>query len=699
MDVVVIASRQLVSWTATLVLALLLATSLPAQQTYPQGYPASRFPPRFRARAALEPSEVVQTRAQTLESAWAAAHEAVQGATGLPPPFQTELGATLANMSILFREERFAQAYADRRLEGESELLEGLFLPWFEGVSRACSPVTSVGAFPIPSLEETARFLKSTEKTPGPPLVQSLRADVLLLLLRFGLDEVARGQGLLPSLPQHAARVQRWESGTRLQQMLWASRDLADEVGRSSPLAQEGLRWQGEAPPPTTLGQWARRRKFRLERRPDQPIPSVVRVATHSLPPPPEDAPFPTTRTPGVGSPGTRPPRGRFPPVPSSPPTSTVPGPEEPTATPVPERVPEGVPGNDEASGPLLLLVGLLGTALLALLVWAFRRERATHRTLAQVRQALERVASDPPGEAGPVAPTLSPAPGAETEDNPHYAALPGWLRGAIGPELARRFHEMEVVGSGGMGTVLRARDSRLERWVALKIPPPNLADRADLRERFLREARALARLNHPHIASVYDVPDCADHCVPVMVMEFLDGEDLAARLEAHGPESVETVLGRITQAGRALHYVHEAGILHRDVKPANLFLLEEGLVKIVDFGLAALEDANRLTRSGAMMGSLPYMPPEQLRGDRVEAPADQYSLAATAFHLLAGELPYDPWEGTRAEPRPLRELRPEAPEALEAVLDRALSLEPTARYPSVEAFVEALEAGSNQES
>ncbi len=266
---------------------------------------------------------------------------------------------------------------------------------------------------------------------------------------------------------------------------------------------------------------------------------------------------------------------------------------------------------------------------------------------------------------------------------------LPAWLAAALGP-INTRYTHFKLLGSGGMGTVVQAWDETLHRHVAIKVPPPHLSSLGEFRERFLREARALARLGHENIARVFDVVLLADG-LPAMVLEFLEGRDLGEELRAGGVPKAGVALGWVVQAGRGLAHAHGQGIIHRDVKPANLMLCKGGPVKLLDFGLAAMHDAGGLTRSGILMGSLPYMPPEQLRGERVAEPADQFALTATAFQLLTGELPHDPEDRQRIRPRTLASVRPGMPDVLDRVLARGMAGAAEERYPSVQAFLEAL--------
>lgn len=209
------------------------------------------------------------------------------------------------------------------------------------------------------------------------------------------------------------------------------------------------------------------------------------------------------------------------------------------------------------------------------------------------------------------------------------------------GEELVGRYRLVELLGWGAMGEVWRATDLHLERDVAVKTMLANWAGEAQhaAMVRFRREGRAAARLNHPHIAAVHDVGEHAGQ--PFLVLELLPGPDLAGLLERHpGGLPVEQALEYGAQAAEGLAAAHEAGIVHRDVKPSNLVLDRHGKVKVCDFGIARLEGATAgLSATGRGFGTPHYMPPEQINGDPVTPAADVYSLGATLFHLLTGRV------------------------------------------------------------
>jgi serine/threonine protein kinase len=214
-----------------------------------------------------------------------------------------------------------------------------------------------------------------------------------------------------------------------------------------------------------------------------------------------------------------------------------------------------------------------------------------------------------------------------------------------IPQELAANFPQLEILellGRGGMGAVYKARQRGLDRIVALKILPPEVGRDPTFAERFEREARALAKLNHPHVVTVHDVDKTPDGLY-FIVMEYVDGENLRQAIKA-GSLAPQDALAIVSQICDALQYAHDKGVVHRDIKPENILLDRAGQVKIADFGLAKLlgQDADSsLTHTHQVMGTLRYMAPEQMEGTHhVDHRADIYSLGVLFYELLTGELP-----------------------------------------------------------
>ncbi|HET8682817.1 MAG TPA: protein kinase [Micromonosporaceae bacterium] len=274
----------------------------------------------------------------------------------------------------------------------------------------------------------------------------------------------------------------------------------------------------------------------------------------------------------------------------------------------------------------------------------------------------------------------------------------------AVGRVLSGRYQIEELLGSGGMATVWRGRDLRLARPVAIKeLPGPWLADRAVM-ERFDREARTAARLAHPNIVAVHDVG--VDGSSRYLVMELIEGPTVAAML-ADGPLPVAQVVAIAAQACDGLAAAHAAGIIHRDVKPANLMLTPTGVVKICDFGIArALQGAadTSLTGTAFAMGSSRYMAPEQAYGDHVDARADLYALGCTMYAMLTGDTPFSGENAIAVlhqhltqPPAPLHEHRADVPRALEQLVAQLLEKDPAAR-PADAAEVKARLLALSQE-
>ena len=269
----------------------------------------------------------------------------------------------------------------------------------------------------------------------------------------------------------------------------------------------------------------------------------------------------------------------------------------------------------------------------------------------------------------------------------------------AAGQRLAGRYVLEEHVATGGMATVWRARDQVLARTVAVKILRDDLANDPEFLERFRREAIAAARLNHPSIINVFDTG--TDEGVVFIVMEFFDGRTLAEILTGAGALDPERVVELVSPVLEALGFAHSQGVVHRDVKPANILVSDDGRVKVTDFGIAkaVVEAGADLTTTGSMLGTVQYLSPEQVEGSPVDPRSDLYSTGAVAYELLAGRPPF------RAEtpvatammrlttnPKPLRDIRPGLPRELEATVSRAMAVRPEDRFPSADAMRTALQ-------
>ena len=262
------------------------------------------------------------------------------------------------------------------------------------------------------------------------------------------------------------------------------------------------------------------------------------------------------------------------------------------------------------------------------------------------------------------------------------------------------RYSVDEVLGSGGMALVYRARDEELDRPVAIKVLADNLAADDAFRRRFLREARLAAQLAHPNVVQVYDSGEAAGR--PYIVMEYVEGETLAALIAQRGrlppAEAVELAL----QVCSGLEHAHRAGLVHRDVKPQNLIIRGDGTIKIVDFGIARSAHGTQLTETGSVLGTAAYLAPEQAAGEEVTPATDVYALGVVLYELLAGRTPRTAESLTQFlahghdQPIPaLRELVADVPERLEDVVMRCLARLPEYRPPSAEALAAELAATS----
>jgi serine/threonine-protein kinase len=228
------------------------------------------------------------------------------------------------------------------------------------------------------------------------------------------------------------------------------------------------------------------------------------------------------------------------------------------------------------------------------------------------------------------------------------------------------------------MATVHRAWDEELHRRVAIKVLADTLAGDPELRERFVREARAAARLSHPNVVTVYDVGE--DKGRPYLVMECVDG----GTLDGRGPVPPDEAVALALQAAHGLAHAHDLGLVHRDVKPGNLLLRKDGTVKVADFGIARAADDSRLTQAGTILGTIRYLAPEQAAGAEATPATDVYALGAVLYELLTGRPPRNPrtFEEIAADepPTPVRDLAPDVPTELEDVVMRSLARDPRYR-------------------
>ena len=277
-----------------------------------------------------------------------------------------------------------------------------------------------------------------------------------------------------------------------------------------------------------------------------------------------------------------------------------------------------------------------------------------------------------------------------------------------IGKKLGH-YEIQSLLGAGGMGEVYRARDTRLDRTVAVKVLPPHLSNQLDVRERFEREARTISSLNHPHICTLYDVGRQDE--TEFLVMEYLEGETLADRLKK-GPLPIDQAMTYAIQIADALDKAHRLGVVHRDLKPGNIMITASG-AKLLDFGLAkltippgrgAVQTASQmptnapLTMQGTILGTLQYMAPEQLEGQDTDARADIFSFGAVLYQMVTGQLAFQGKSQVTlisaivsSEPPPVSRVLPEAPAFLDHVIQRCLAKDPDGRWQTASDVLQEL--------
>ncbi|HET6508834.1 MAG TPA: protein kinase [Baekduia sp.] len=266
-----------------------------------------------------------------------------------------------------------------------------------------------------------------------------------------------------------------------------------------------------------------------------------------------------------------------------------------------------------------------------------------------------------------------------------------------VGTLLNGRYRLDAQIGTGGMSTVYRAFDTVLERQVAIKLMHREIASDSDQLERFRREARAVAQLNHPHIVTVIDAGE--DDNMPYIVFEYVEGETLKDRIRRYGRLPIQESIAYAIEIARALGVAHDRGIVHRDVKPQNVLVDEEGSAKVTDFGIARTLDQEGLTADGRVLGTTDYVSPEQALGHPVTGQSDLYSLGIVLFEMLTGDVPFKgdnqvavAMKHVREQLPDVRIRRPEVSSALAAVLERATAKETEQRYPDDRALIAALE-------
>jgi serine/threonine-protein kinase len=254
------------------------------------------------------------------------------------------------------------------------------------------------------------------------------------------------------------------------------------------------------------------------------------------------------------------------------------------------------------------------------------------------------------------------------------------------------KYEILAKLGQGGMGVVYKAKDPKIDRLVAIKTITARMDSDPELRERFRLEARSAAQISHKNVITIYDYDEADGHAY--LVMEFLEGEDLRTKIERRDPMPLVTKLRIIREVGEGLAHAHRMGIVHRDIKPGNIFITTAGQVKILDFGLARVVSSD-LTRSGVVVGTPAYMSPEQLRAERVDQRSDIFSAGVVFYELLTL---INPFHGdsdfaislkiVQSEPVPIEALNPAIPPDIAALVHRAIQKDPARRYPNFDEFL-----------
>ena len=266
------------------------------------------------------------------------------------------------------------------------------------------------------------------------------------------------------------------------------------------------------------------------------------------------------------------------------------------------------------------------------------------------------------------------------------------------GTAIAGKYKIIDEIGRGGMGVVYKAKDIRLDRTVALKFLPPGIAYDKEAKKRFIQEAKAATRLDHTNICTIYEIGDTEEKHL-FIAMPYYMGESLKERI-GQKPLEIEEAVSITKQISEGLSRAHKKGIIHRDIKPANIMFTEEGVVKIVDFGIAKLGGEARLTQTGSTIGTTAYMSPEQTQGDEVDSRSDIWSLGVVLYEMLTGQLPFIGeqiqsmvYSIINKEPDSVTSIREDIPRHIEQIVLRALEKDPEKRYQSVEELKQELQA------
>ncbi len=263
------------------------------------------------------------------------------------------------------------------------------------------------------------------------------------------------------------------------------------------------------------------------------------------------------------------------------------------------------------------------------------------------------------------------------------------------GATFAGRYQIMEELGRGGMGVVYKAQDTKLKRTVALKFLPPELTHVSEVKERFVREAQAAAALDHPNICTIYEFDEAEEKTF--ISMAFIEGQSLKKKIES-GELELDESLRIATQVAEGLQEAHKKGVVHRDIKSANIMVTEKGQAKIMDFGLARVTGSTMVTKDGTTMGTVAYMSPEQARGEEVDHRTDIWSLGVVLYEMFSGQQPFKGehdqavvYSILNKKPKSITDLKANIPMSIEQVVSKALEKNPDERYQQIEDFLDDL--------
>ena len=265
------------------------------------------------------------------------------------------------------------------------------------------------------------------------------------------------------------------------------------------------------------------------------------------------------------------------------------------------------------------------------------------------------------------------------------------------GSTFAGRYTIIEELGRGGMGVVYKAEDTKLKRTVALKFLPPELTHIPEVKERFIREAQAAAALDHPNICTVYEFDEAED--TSFISMAYIEGQNLRKKSES-GPLEIEDALRIAKQVAEGLQEAHKKGVVHRDIKSANILVDARGQAKIMDFGLARMTGGTMVTKEGTTMGTVAYMSPEQARGEEVGQRTDIWSLGVVLYEILCGQRPFEGdheqtvlYSILNKNPKPIMDLKADIPASIEQVVSKALEKDPDKRYQQIDDLLDDLKS------